>query len=307
MASSLHGDTITIYSRSAPADEIPEYQLCTVYQCNNIIDIISIKKRSRTLSHYRRVSKSYYCNDETGEVFEYRKQTGRFESLKETFAQLRRLINNNFIGSHSESMLVLTYASFMDNPGQLYQDFRRFWLRFKYHYPLTEYIAIVEPQASGSYHIHALVKTTNGSRLFVPKKQLDKLWTFGGTYISRITDVDNLGAYFCSYFTNVDYFEGTYLQEKYPSGKLIVKNSRLPLYPQNFKIYRCSKGISRPKPVTMPFGEIKNIVGNAKPVQMFSKEIISVNDSHEESILNKIEYRQYNLKRIRNNREEIYL
>ena len=72
-------------------------------------------------------------------------------------------------------MLVLTYSSYMDNPEQLYQDFRKFWLRFKYHFPPSEYITIIEPQASGSYHIHALVKTQDDSPLFIPKKQLDML------------------------------------------------------------------------------------------------------------------------------------
>lgn len=288
-------DTHKFYSRSRPTTEIPDNQLCTVYQCNHVVDVISIQKRSRSISHYKRISKTHYCDVRTGEVFEYQKREKRTQSLKDTFIQLRRLINNNFTGKHSELMLVLTYSSYMDNAEQLYQDFRKFWLRFKYHFPPSEYICIIEPQASGSYHLHVLVKTKDGSRLFVPKVQLDQLWGHGGTYVRRITDVDNLGAYFCSYFTNLDYFEGTKFQEKYPSAKMLVKNARLRYYPPNLKIYRCSKGIQRPHPITLPFREVKRLVGDSQPVRQAAKQIIAVDNDGTEHTLNAIEYRQYNL------------
>lgn len=288
-------DTHKFYSRSRPTTEIPDNQLCTVYQCNHVVDVISIQKRSRSISHYKRISKTHYCDVRTGEVFEYQKQKKRSQSLKDTFIQLRRLINNNFTGKHSELMLVLTYSSYMDNAEQLYQDFRKFWLRFKYHFPPSEYICIIEPQASGSYHLHVLVKAKDGSRLFVPKVQLDQLWGHGGTYVRRITDVDNLGAYFCSYFTNLDYFEGTKIQEKYPSAKMLVKNARLRYYPPNLKIYRCSKGIQRPHPITLPFSEVKRLVGDSQPVRQAAKQIIAVDSKGTEHELNAVEYRQYNL------------
>ena len=288
-------DTYKFYSKSSPTTEIPDNQLCTVYQCNHIVDVISIQKRSRSISHYKRISKTHYFDVKTGEVFEYQKQEKRSQSLKDTFIQLRRLINNNFTGRHSELMLVLTYSTYMDNAEQLYQDFRKFWLRFKYHFPPSEYITIIEPQSSGSYHIHALVKTRDGSMLFVPKNQLDQLWGHGGTYVSRITDVDNLGAYFCSYFTNLDYFENTDNQKKYPSAKMIVKNARLRYYPPNLKIYRCSKGIKHPKPITLPYSEVKRLVGDSQPVRQSAKHIVSVDENGTEHKLNAIEYRQYNL------------
>lgn len=292
---SLLSSTHKLYSRGSPTAEIPDNQLCTVYQCNHVIDVISIQKRSSSISDYRKVSKSLYCDTKSGEVFEYKKHEKRYHSLKDTFTNLRRLINNNFTGRHSELMLVLTYSSYMDNAEQLYQDFRKFWLRFKYHFPPSEYICIIEPQASGSYHLHVLVKTRDGSMLFVPKQQLDQLWGHGGTYVRRITDVDNLGAYFCSYFTNLDYFENTDIQKKYPSAKMIVKNARLHYYPPNLKIYRCSKGIKRPKPITLPFSEVKKIVGDSQPVRQSAKHIVSVDENGTEHELNAIEYRQYNL------------
>ena len=293
----LLNNTHRYYSRGSPTAEIPDNQLCTVYQCNHVVDVISIQKRSHSISNYKKISKSFYCDKKTGEVFEYQKHEKRYRSFKDTFTQLRRLINNNFIGRHSELMLVLTYSIYMDNPEQLYQDFRKFWLRFKYHFPPSEYITIIEPQASGSYHLHVLVKTRDGSRLFVPKKQLDQLWEHGGTYVRRITDVDNLGAYFCSYFTNLDCFEGTELQKKYPSAKMILKNARLRYYPPNLKIYRCSKGIKRPKPITLPFSEVKRLVGDSQPIRKSAKHIVSVDENGTEHELNSIEYRQYNLLR----------
>ena len=141
---SILSSTNKFYSRGSPTAEIPDNQLCTVYQCNHVIDVISIQKRSSSISDYRKVSKSLYCDTKSGEVFEYKKHEKRYHSLKDTFTNLRRLINNNFTGRHSELMLVLTYSTYMDNPEQLYQDFRKFWLRFKYHFPPSEYIVIID-------------------------------------------------------------------------------------------------------------------------------------------------------------------
>ena len=78
---------------------------------------------------------------------------------------------------------------------------------------------------------------------------------------------------------------------------MILKNARLRYYPPNLKIYRCSKGIKRPKPITLPFGEVKRLVGDSQPVQKSAKHIVSVDENGTEHELNSIEYRQYNLLR----------
>ena len=52
-------NTHRYYSRGSLTADIPDNQLCTVYQCNHVIDVISIQKRSHSISNYKKVSKSF--------------------------------------------------------------------------------------------------------------------------------------------------------------------------------------------------------------------------------------------------------
>ena len=98
---------------------------------------------------------------ETGEAIPYKTSTARANnpnSLQKTFITLRRIINNNFTASDSERHVTLTYREHMTDYHQCVKDFKNFWLRFKRKYPSAEYIRVIEPQQSGRWHIHVLIK-----------------------------------------------------------------------------------------------------------------------------------------------------
>lgn len=205
----------------------------------------------------QKVSKDKMVNRVTGELKKIHHVTSRadpknYESLRQTFKRLKRLIGTNFKGGYSELWATLTYKdSPMVDPNRLYNDFKRMMRRLrrlvgKY----LAYIVIIEPQSSGSLHAHLLLKTLDGSRLYIANKDLATAWGQGFVNVKRLSDSDNVASYVMAYVSNIDLnnLEGKFSNAsntKLP--KRIVKGGRLALYPINMQIYRRSKrGIKEP-------------------------------------------------------------
>ncbi|MFE4024470.1 hypothetical protein ACFXPZ_45125, partial [Streptomyces sp. NPDC059101] len=73
--------------------------------------------------------------------------------------------------------------------------------------------------------------------------------------------------------------------------KKFLKGGRLHMYPSGMNMYRKSKGIVKPEREEMKFGDIKKVVGSAKP--HYEKSYHVENDNFE----NTISFLQYNTKR----------
>ncbi len=189
-------------------------------------------------------------------------------SLRQIFRALRQLIAANFAGGKSELFLTLTYAEQHNDPDKIYGDLHAFWKRLTYKYKNLKYIAIVEPHASGNFHIHLLVADTTGSDLYIPDAEIRKIWGYGITQTERLDDIDHMGAYFVAYFTNMElspdevkiYAADDDVVEK--NGKSYIKGRRLDYYPENMRIYRHSKNCS--KPVKHTGVETMDIIEGAK-------------------------------------------
>ena len=196
----------------------------------------------------RKISKDEMLNTKTGEIvqvhhIESRADPKNYQSLRATFKRLKRLIGTNFSGGKSELWLTLTYKeSPMTDPDRLYNDFRRFMRRLR---NLTgkklAYILVVEPQASGSFHGHILMKTLDRSTLYIKNEVVRSAWGQGFVNVRRLKDSDNVGAYLMAYLTDIDLnnLEGNL--EKKAASKKIIKGGRLGLYPVHMRIYRTSR------------------------------------------------------------------
>lgn len=173
-------------------------------------------------------------------------------SLRQIFRTLRQLITTNFKGGESELFLTLTYAIQHNDPDQIYHDIDKFWKRLKYAYPDLKYIAIVEPHASGMFHVHMLLSDTSGDPLFIPWERLVSLWGLGSIEVERLEDIDNVGAYFIAYFSNLELTpDEVKLYEaegdvEMKNGKAYIKGKRLDFYPENMRIYRHSRNCDKP-------------------------------------------------------------
>ena len=218
-------------------------------------DTIEISTALGGVPVMRKISKDEMMNIKTGEVvrvhhIESRADPKNYQSLRATFKRLKRLIGTNFSGGKSELWLTLTYReSPMTDPDRLYSDFRRFMRRLR---TLTgkklAYILVVEPQASGSFHGHILMKTIDRSTLYIENEVVRRAWGQGFVNGRRLKDSDNIGADLMAYLTDIDLnnLEGSFNKEK-NSSKKIIKGGRLGLYPVHMRIYRTSRqGIKQP-------------------------------------------------------------
>lgn len=195
-----------------------------------------------------KLNRDEMINRRTGEIKAIHHITNRadpknYESLRSTFKRLKRLIGANFSGGYSELWCTLTYKdSPMTDSIRLYKDFKRMIRRLrKITGKYLAYIVVIEPQASGSLHAHLLIKTIDGSRLYIANKILAKAWDQGFVNVRRLSDSDNVASYVMAYLSDIDLnnLEGKKVDSKTP--KKIVKGGRLGLYPVGMQIYRRSR------------------------------------------------------------------
>ncbi len=278
------------------AVNIADSKITTVYKTGNIVELVTPYNRNNSLKKIRKLNKTQYVDCETGEIREYKRGSNRsnnIQSIQRSLTNLRRIINLNFTGDDSERFLTLTYSTLMTDTNKLYKDFKNFICSLRKHYPV-EYVTIAEPQQSGSWHLHVLLKSFTIKKLHIPIETLSELWTHGYSYIEKLPFSDNFGAYFSVHVTDI------YSNDKYTAksniSKSVIKGGRLHFYPPNFKIYRCSKGIKRPLPTKMTYGEAKKLTYGMKLCYSCSKQIISVDELGNEKTLNSICYEQFKLK-----------
>ncbi len=197
---------------------------------------------------------------ETGEIKnmnrESEKRTDNLDSVRRTMKGLRRLIVANFVSNEinrkDQLWITLTYredvnATDKNSPEVVYKDFKRFIrkLREKYN-PTIEYIAVLEPQASGRWHLHVLMKTLDHSKLYIPNSNIENLWGKGFTSTKRLKNSDNVSAYVMAYVSNVEIDLKSSDKDK-ANSKKVIKGGRLSFYPKEIRIYRRSRNLVDPE------------------------------------------------------------
>jgi len=282
--------------------------LVTVTTMNHIVEVQHMEKMN-TRATIRKLNKDQFVELSTGEIREYEHIENRSESynsLRQSFKKIRYLINNNFTGKKNELFITLTYAENMTDNKQLYTDMDKFLKRLRYKYKKTsdfDYLAVVEPQGRGAWHVHVLLRFNALESVFLPAAELSEIWGHGYVTIERIQDVDNIGAYLSAYLADVELTSETIwkgveenrkLVEKEINGetKRFIKGGRLHMYPPGINLYRKSKGIQFPERKKMLYKNAKKIVGSATP--HYSKKYEIDTDEFE----NTVQFEQYNFKRL---------
>lgn len=270
--------------------------LCKIIrQGENVADIIHTSKKPTV--NTKRLDRDRYLVVGTGEVKYYtHTETKQNDSLRKTFTNLRQLINTNFSVSNSELFLTLTYAENMQDKERLLEDFEDFWKRLKYAYKQYElgYISIAEPQGRGAWHFHILVKDIKGQYLYIDNKNLEKIWSHGWTESKRLKG-DNPGAYFVSYFQNLENetHENLSLIADPKKAKMIEKGKRLHFYPKNFKFFRASRNMTKPTIETMKYSDVVAEFG--QPIFGQAFELVDDNDQQRNLIVKQ----QFNKKKVK--------
>jgi hypothetical protein len=202
----------------------------------------------------------------------------------------------------------------MTDTERLYKDFRDFNKRLKYLLSKDghsyEYIACVEPQGRGAWHMH-LVMIFAGQAPFVSNDVMFKVWGHGFTSTKKLDDVDNVGAYLTAYLGDMDLDEYQLLstQEKNDLkvygikeveidgvSKSIIKGGRLHMYPPKFNLYRASRGVKKP---IVSYDIEKNAQKKVSAGTLTFEKTIELTDS-DSQFINRINYRYYNLLKDKN-------
>lgn len=269
----------------------------------NIVEVTWIDCKNSGC-HAIKLDGAHWVDPETGEIHEYEKssdkRTDNTQELLRTFATIRALVNCNCKDPKKIRWITLTYAENMTDTQRLYDDFRKFWQRFKRRWGKAEYINVVEPQGRGAWHVH-LIAIWQDKAPFVPNEELRKCWGHGFVKVNAVTDnCDNLGAYLSAYLANVPDEKGEEVKQSDGTTKRIKKRGRLGMYPAHMQIYRTSNGIERPdvfwaegRENTERFAELTE---GRKPV--YEREIVFKDDEGRE---HRVVKQQYNL--IRSNRK----
>lgn len=304
--------------KNQPLEEISAEKIVKLTDMGNIKEIMYLEKRCSKPFGIKKLNADQYVLLKTGEIKEYNKIENRSqdkESLRKTFKHIRELINTNFLGLANELCFTITYKENVTDPKVLYNDFKKFMKKLKYHFGKIDYINVVEPQGRGAWHCHVLLIFRDHKKIYIPNKRIAELWGYGFVSVKAIKkDIDNLGAYLSAYLGDVEINDDN-IRELLHDGvvkpgqalnikevevegvkKKFIKGGRLHYYPPKMNIYRCSRGIKKPAVSHISYEKAKKIVGAATPT--YSTRTVIQDDNGEQ--LNSIIYEQYNLKRIEN-------
>ena len=194
-----------------------------------------------------------YVNLETGEIHAMdtsnNSRLDNLKSTKQTMKKLRRIIAHNFTGGKNQLWITLTYRDHVTETAIVYRDFKAFSRRIRNQFGKVDYITVIEPQASGRWHLHVLLK--NDSELTIPNNDLAKMWGQGFTKTKRLRRADRVGNYLIAYLSNLQIGD-----DEGSQNKAIIKGARLYMYPKGIRIYRTSRGIEKPLEITTTKGEL---------------------------------------------------
>lgn len=275
----------------------------TVKRCGNITEIRYAVHGPPAIAIVK-LNADMYLDKQTGEVREFQHHINRAEdkaSVAQSLRKLRDLINTNLENPETALWVTLTYQENMTDSTRLYEDYRRFWLRFKYHlkkrgHSHAEYIIAAEPQGRGAWHLHALFLFPS-SAPFVENREMARIWSHGFTKTQSLKGISNPGLYLTAYLGDMELTEAIgagqlhagRLTETKRAKKAVIKGARLTLYPPGFHLYRCSHGIKRPQIWQATEQEAQAEI-NGMPLTY--EETISITDESGK-VRNIINYRTY--------------
>lgn len=286
-----------------------------VTEMGNVIEVQYMSRRNCKQTIQMLPGGEQFVICATGEIKDLEHHNTRRDNKKglyKTFANARGVINANVTDVSKVRWCTLTYAENMTDPKKLYKDFQQFNQRFQYYckskgYSKPEYIVMMEPQGRGAWHAHLLYIWEDMKAPYISNQEFREIWSHGFVRIKKLDNVDNVGAYLTAYLGDMDIDEigiekavgkkCKIVEVEDADGKkvkkAIVKGARLDLYPSNFNMMRCSRGVKRPIEKMMYQGEAnKKVLAATKTFQSAIK-LTDIDNGFESIIIKE----QYNKKR----------
>lgn len=286
-----------------------------VTEMGNVIEVQYMSRRNckQTIQMLKGGEQFVICaTGEIKDVEHHKTRKDNKKGLYKTFANARAVINANVTDVSKVRWCTLTYAENMKDPKRLYTDFQQFNQRFQYYckkkgYSKPEYIVMMEPQGRGAWHAHLLYIWDDMQAPYIPNEEFRELWGHGFVRIKKLDNVDNVGAYLTAYLgdmelseVNIEEFDkvvkGTTVkrvevedEDGHKVTKAVLKGARLNLYPADFKMLRCSRGVKRPVSEMMSQKEAtKKVLGATKTFESAVK--LTDNDNEFEAVIIREQY-----------------
>lgn len=278
---------------------------CRIKRCGPVTKAVISSKTFPKDSCVKKLDKDRWMDKRTGEIREYEHGQTRIDNrdgVKKTMKKIRDIINCNVTEPSRVRWVTLTYAENMTDEKKLYKDYDAFRKRLyryceKKMYGKPEYISVVEPQGRGAWHVHAFFIWEKIAP-FILNEELAKIWGHGFVKITALDNVDNPGAYFTAYLTDLPIDEAMEKKEggeikTGTDGKKYVKGARIGMYPVGMNIYRHSKGIKKPEIIECKAEDME------KKIHLFGPEVYreSYSIADNERIINRVQIIEYNKKR----------
>ena len=263
-------------------DYVDSYKPVILKSMGNIQEITitdSINRNATVIP----LSKDDYVVVSTGEVkvVEHHAddRTENLRNLQKSMRALSDLINVNIFPENTCRcrFITLTYKDNMQNPEQLYNDFRNFNKRFKrfmekqdYHY---EYIVTVEAQERGAFHLHCIY-IFDKKAPYIDNSTLAEIWGLGFVSIKAIDkNIDNIGKYLTAYLADLPIENDNDISSDIMGGEIkevktgdktkrIIKSARLKLLPVGIRLFRYSRGIKKPIVYETTYNEAINALSD---------------------------------------------
>ena len=311
--------------------EVHEDDKVRVKDMGNVLEIMFSNSYASKCS-IKKLDKHTYVDLESGEVKEFKKMESRacdISSVRKTMGRLRDVINTNVVDVTNCKWVTLTYGENMIDSKKLRYDFENCIKRLRKQFNHFEYIVAMEPQGRGAWHAHMLMIFDNKAP-WISNNDMWKCWSPKGfkaklldgkgydyTETKKLDSVDNVGAYLTAYMTDmlVDDVQAILndspeLLYKLADGslrgqeievdekgikvtKMVIKGARLYLYPPQFNLYRCSKGIKKPE---IYYDTEKNAQKKVNGATLTFQKSIELTDTSN-NFKKVLDYRYYNLKR----------
>lgn len=278
--------------------ERPEFttRYCRKTVSGNVVEFLELSSQP-VPPKIQKISADQYINLVSGEICDFQKSDSRADnrdSLRKSFRQLRDLVNCNTTDNKRIHWVTLTYADNMTDTKQLYSDFDRFWKRFrrycqKMNWNIPQYIAAIEPQQRGAWHMHIII-IWDRKRPFIDNNEVfAPMWGHGFTKIQGVPDdCDNLGAYLSAYLSDMALSEF-----EVGNAKKYIKGARLSLYPVGVQIFRHSRGVKLPTSEQLDLDDLEKEKASSGKLTFVSSYTISDDDGNTRYISKSY----YNIKR----------
>lgn len=297
------------YEKLSPDDyKIKPYDMVDYIVMGNTTEICYRSHRN-TQPTVAKLNKESYLVYSTGEVKEYQKKAENRaespESLRKTFRKIGQLINTNITDVKNIKFITFTYAENVRSAQRLYDDFRKFNMRFidycvSDNYGKPEYISIAEPQGRGAWHLHVFYIFPRPAR-YIPHQLIAALWPHGYIYIKNLNNANNIAGYVNAYLANMEIPEtaalaldesNVYTAEIEHQKKYFLKGARLPYYPAGFNILRHSKGLKKPEKYVTTYEHACELIRDKEQTLKYKSCSKLNGEGDYELIIKKEEYRK---------------